>query len=89
MLNITLEQAKTAEVNGVSLAYVEQGEGEAVVFVHGAMSDLRTWQQQLPEIGRSLPSDHVQPALRTPERRHRAGRRRRRCFRTSTTSSPS
>ena len=72
MSEFSLEGAKTAEVNGTSLAYVEQGEGEVVVFVHGAMSDLRTWQHQLPEIGRSYravaysrryarPNDDIKP----------------------------
>jgi pimeloyl-ACP methyl ester carboxylesterase len=44
---------KTATVNGTTLAYREQGQGEPVVFVHGTMSDLRTWQQQLPSISTS------------------------------------
>jgi pimeloyl-ACP methyl ester carboxylesterase len=30
-------------VNGVELAYVEQGAGDALVFVHGALSDYRSW----------------------------------------------
>lgn len=34
-------------VRGVSLEYVEQGQGEPVVFVHGSASDYRTWQGQL------------------------------------------
>jgi pimeloyl-ACP methyl ester carboxylesterase len=42
---------KNATVNGTTLAYREQGEGEPVVFVHGALSDLRNWNQQLPAIG--------------------------------------
>jgi pimeloyl-ACP methyl ester carboxylesterase len=49
-----LENTKTVEVNGASLAYCEQGEGEPVVFVHGSVSDLRTWQLQLPSIGASF-----------------------------------
>jgi pimeloyl-ACP methyl ester carboxylesterase len=44
---------KTATVNGATLAYCAQGEGEPVVFVHGSGSDLRTWERQLPVIGRS------------------------------------
>jgi len=44
---------QTATVNGTTLAYLEQGEGEPVVFVHGTASDLRAWQQQLPVVGRS------------------------------------
>lgn len=45
------EGLPTATVNGVSLAYREQGTGEPVVFVHGSASDLRTWEQQVPAIG--------------------------------------
>lgn len=32
------------QVNGVELSYVEQGEGEPIVFVHGAISDARVWE---------------------------------------------
>lgn len=42
----------TATANGTNLAYRERGEGEPVVFVHGGISDLRTWEQQLTAIGR-------------------------------------
>jgi pimeloyl-ACP methyl ester carboxylesterase len=42
-----------AAVDGTTLAYREEGEGEPVVFVHGALSDLRTWDPQLPAVGRS------------------------------------
>ncbi|MPW20647.1 alpha/beta fold hydrolase [Paraburkholderia sp. CNPSo 3157] len=34
---------KQLNVNGVSLAYLDQGEGVPVVFVHGAISDHRAW----------------------------------------------
>ncbi len=44
-------QIQTAEVNGTSLAYREEGQGEPVVFVHGTASDLRIWQHQLPTVG--------------------------------------
>lgn len=37
---------KKMTVNGTSLAYVEQGKGAPVVFVHGAFSDLRAWEPQ-------------------------------------------
>jgi alpha/beta hydrolase fold len=36
--------SKNVEVNGIRLSYVEQGSGEPLVFVHGAMSDLRVWE---------------------------------------------
>jgi pimeloyl-ACP methyl ester carboxylesterase len=37
-------------VNGVDLAYVDQGTGTSVVFVHGAFSDLRIWEAQRPAV---------------------------------------
>jgi pimeloyl-ACP methyl ester carboxylesterase len=49
----SFDGVRTAAVNGTALAYREKGEGEPVVFVHGSASDLRTWEQQLPEIGTS------------------------------------
>ena len=35
------------EVNGVQLAVIEQGSGEAIVFVPGGLSDYRSWQPQV------------------------------------------
>jgi pimeloyl-ACP methyl ester carboxylesterase len=59
---VASESASTAEgfkslptvvVEGTTLAYHEQGEGEPVVFVHGSASDLRIWEQQVPAIAGS------------------------------------
>ena len=36
-----LEGVRTVSVGGTALAYREQGEGDAVVFVHGTAGDLR------------------------------------------------
>ena len=41
---------KQMSVNGTSLAYVEQGQGETVVFVHGAFGDWRNWEAMRPRI---------------------------------------
>jgi pimeloyl-ACP methyl ester carboxylesterase len=38
---------KTVNVNGAQLAYLDQGVGTAVVFVHGGISDLRIWEKQM------------------------------------------
>lgn len=38
---------KFLPVNGASLGFVEKGDGEAVVFVHGAICDLRIWLDQV------------------------------------------
>lgn len=40
-------QVKTLEVNGTELHYVERGEGQPVVFVHGGLGDFRTWLPQV------------------------------------------
>lgn len=45
-LAATQPQVREIRVNGVNLSYVEQGRGTPVVFVHGALSDLRFWQPQ-------------------------------------------
>ena len=37
---------KQAKVDGATLAYLEQGQGVPVVFVHGAIADHRTWDAQ-------------------------------------------
>lgn len=37
---------KYMAVNGAGLAYVEQGRGTAVVFVHGGAGDYRSWETQ-------------------------------------------
>ncbi len=36
-------EPKLASVNGTQLEYVETGEGSPIIFVHGHMSDYRTW----------------------------------------------
>jgi pimeloyl-ACP methyl ester carboxylesterase len=49
----SFEGVPSAAVDGATLAYREQGEGEPVVLVHGSTDDLRSWHQQLPAIGAS------------------------------------
>lgn len=50
---VGLESLSTVVVDGATLAYREQGQGEPVVLVHGSASDLRTWQHQVPAIAKS------------------------------------
>jgi len=45
------EDLKTVEIDGARLAYREHGSGEAVVFVHGNISDLTIWEPQLASVG--------------------------------------
>ena len=35
---------KEINVNGMTMTYVEEGSGQPIVFVHGAVSDLRAWE---------------------------------------------
>lgn len=46
-----LESLPTVTANGAELAYREVGRGEPVVFIHGSLSDIRTWDGQLEAIG--------------------------------------
>jgi pimeloyl-ACP methyl ester carboxylesterase len=39
---------ESIRVNGTDLTYVEEGEGDAVVFVHGTLGDYRAWIDMLP-----------------------------------------
>jgi pimeloyl-ACP methyl ester carboxylesterase len=43
---VTQLAAKQVSVNGTTIRYWEQGRGAPVVFVHGAISDHRTWESQ-------------------------------------------
>ena len=43
-------EIKKIRVNDAELAYVEEGRGETVVFVHGASGDWRTWDDLRPYI---------------------------------------
>lgn len=45
--NIQPLQAKTISVNGTTIEYMDVGEGEPIVFVHGSISDYRTWSHYL------------------------------------------
>ncbi|MCH8921208.1 MAG: alpha/beta hydrolase, partial [Chloroflexi bacterium] len=51
----------TAEINGVSLYYQEQGKGPAMVFAHGAGGNHLSWWQQVPVLSpdyRCITFDH-------------------------------
>lgn len=43
------DEIKRISVNGHELAYVEQGQGEPIIFVHGGLQDYRMWSEQLPK----------------------------------------
>ncbi len=41
--DITLPRAKIMDLNGYTAEYLDVGQGEPVVFVHGSISDYRSW----------------------------------------------
>jgi non-heme chloroperoxidase len=43
------DEIKRVSANGTELAYVELGQGEPVVFVHGGLQDYRMWARHLPK----------------------------------------
>jgi hypothetical protein len=49
-LQTELPLVKQMSVNGTNLAYVEEGQGEVVLFIHGANGDWRTWDELRPLI---------------------------------------
>ncbi len=45
---------ETATINGTELAYIEHGQGQPVVFVHGGVGDYRGWELQVPAFAASF-----------------------------------
>ena len=43
------DDVKKISANGTELSYVEAGQGEPVIFVHGGLQDYRMWAQHLPK----------------------------------------
>ena len=43
------DEIKRISANGTALAYVEVGQGEPVIFVHGGLQDYRMWLEHLPK----------------------------------------
>jgi pimeloyl-ACP methyl ester carboxylesterase len=41
------DDVKRISANGTELAYIEAGQGEAVIFVHGGLQDYRMWAEHL------------------------------------------
>ncbi len=47
VIPVLAAEVKTANVNGTKLSYVETGQGEPVVLIHGALSDYRVWDDEV------------------------------------------
>ena len=45
----TADELKRVSANGTVLAYIESGQGDPVVFVHGGLQDYRFWLKHLPQ----------------------------------------
>ncbi|QOG22518.1 MULTISPECIES: alpha/beta fold hydrolase [Bradyrhizobium] len=43
------DDVKRISANGYEIAYVEAGQGDPVIFVHGGLQDYRMWSEQLPK----------------------------------------
>lgn len=52
-LKVSDHPIKFMAVDGTSLAYIERGDGEPVVFVHGAITDLRIWLDQVEHFSKT------------------------------------
>lgn len=55
--DIGRDNNKQVMVNGYTMSYVEQGEGEPLILIHGALSDYRSWkklQNELAEDNRTI-----------------------------------
>ncbi len=46
---------KNIEIDGRQLHYVEQGDGQPVIFIHGGLDDYRTWQFQIDNFFKKIP----------------------------------
>jgi pimeloyl-ACP methyl ester carboxylesterase len=56
-------------INGVSLEYVERGSGETIVFVHGSVSDYRTWKIQQDELSKNYRTIAYSRRYHSPNRK--------------------
>ncbi|MEH6517849.1 MAG: haloalkane dehalogenase [Halioglobus sp.] len=63
MISSTMNYSKkTVEVNGKKMAYVEQGEGDPIVFLHGNPTSSYLWRNVMPHVeslGRVLAPDLI------------------------------
>ena len=51
--NQTIPEAKSVFINGDSIHYVDVGNGDPIVLVHGVMDDYRTWDAQMDDFSRN------------------------------------
>lgn len=51
--NHEIPELKSVLINGDSIHYVDIGDGEPIVLVHGVMGDYRTWEAQMDDFSRN------------------------------------
>lgn len=49
-LTVAASETKRVTIDGHEFAYVEQGQGDPVLLVHGGLQDYRYWQALQPEL---------------------------------------
>ena len=64
------DDVKRVSANGTELSYVEAGQGEPVIFVHGGLQDHRMWAEHLPSLTKGR---YLSPDRSMSERRLSAG----------------
>lgn len=80
-MNSFPDDLRTIDINGARLAYLDRGEGEPVVFVHGTSQDVRTWNAQVGPVPRAhraiaysrryaRPNDDIPPGQDDPMQPH-------------------
>ena len=62
------EGINTVDVNGYHMAYQETGSGIPLVLIHGALSDYRTWETQVPDFSKAYRTIAVSLRHHYPEK---------------------
>ena len=48
---VAVEEPKSVDIRGEQLHYIEQGEGEPLIFIHGTVGDYRAWISRMEPYG--------------------------------------
>lgn len=52
------QEVKHVLANGLNIAYTEQGEGPAIVLIHGGGLTSAMWAKQIPALAKKIPGHH-------------------------------
>jgi hypothetical protein len=56
---LTIPNPTPIQLGGRELHYTEQGKGQAVIFIHGAINDYRSWQFQMDLFQANIAQSHT------------------------------